>query len=29
MHLHWWRWNCTENVVENKHVDILEKKMLP
>ena len=29
MHLHWWRWNCTENVVENMRVGILEKKMLP
>ena len=29
MHLHWWRWNFTENVVENMRVDILEKKMLP
>ena len=26
MHLHWWRWNCTENVVENMRVDILGKK---
>ena len=26
MHLHWWRWNCTENVVENMRADILEKK---
>ena len=26
MHLHWWLWNCTENVVENMRVDILEKK---
>ena len=29
MHLHWWRWNCTENVVENMRVDILEKQKLP
>ena len=26
MHVHWWLWNCTENVVENMRVDILEKK---